>query len=131
MIFYGTYLGAAFSFVIAVFLVASVRWQFRFGGFWPYSVLFLLLLAFMTLSTVVESTSLSNESLERMLPNYRSIATTIDELRPFIMARNASLILTGGGFIFVLAALCGALTFAKAKRLQRQNLTTNDRNASP
>ena len=129
MIVFGTYLGIALLLFIAFLFVTSVRWQIRFGSFWPYSVMFLLFAAFIGMSTFVESTTLSNASLERMLPDNHSVAKTVDELRPFIIARNNSLMITGCGFIFILSALLGALTLSKAKRLQRQHQMPNDRNA--
>ena len=118
MIVLGTYLGLAVALFVGFLWVKCVRWQRRFNGFMAHSILLLLLLGFIVLSTLAESATLSNESLEHNLSYHPSIAHTIDELRPFIIARNNSMMISSSEAIFVFAALIGALALAKSKRLQ-------------
>jgi hypothetical protein len=127
MFIFATYLGISVCLLILGVLVLTIRWQLRFGGFWPWSVLLVLFLVPVAAGTIVESAMLSPASLEEMLPNYRSpTITTIEELRSFMISRNSSLIVQVAGLFFVLTILVAGRTLALA--IRRKKVQQKDAN---
>lgn len=125
MIFVGTYIGIAMALVLIGYIAYTIRWQRRFGGFWPYSVLLVLLLGFVVLATVTYSVTFSDASLEATLKHGDWKADSIDALRPRIAASNASQIICVCTVFLVLATLILAFTYLKALRLERKRAASD------
>jgi hypothetical protein len=124
MIFAGTYIGIFEAIILVFFLIYTIRWQRRFGGFWPYSVILFIFLGLVVLTTALYSSLLSDSSLQHALDSGRWGVDTVDKLRPIMMARNTSQISSSCMFFLIPASLLAAVATLKAFHLERKRAAT-------